>query len=381
MLTLISISIYLDIQQKIYRSYFDSWMADSDPNPKPYQMNFRDLNMETSLRVFCGDYITRQDAEMVSQNYWLITCALELVNFPFAIPGTKVYKAIQARKLAMKCFEQAASESKRRMAEGGEETCLTDAWVKAMLDARMERENPDMGSEARRVLVRDFSDREIALVLMSFLFASQDAMSSALTYLFQHMADRPDILFKVREEQYRLRGDDVDAPLTLELLEQMEYTKIVVKESLRLKPPVIMVPYKTLQPFPIDSKYTVPKGSMVIPSFWNSLHDPSVYPEPDKLKPERWLEGKESPAEKNPRNFLVFGSGPHHCIGQQYAMMHLVAVIGTASVMMNWEHEVTPLSEQVKILPTIFPADGTRLKFTQRPAPALGASAEEAAAM
>lgn len=344
-------------------------------------MLFRDLNMETSLRVFCGDYITGADAQLVSDNYWLITNALELVNFPFAFPGTKVYNAIKARKLAMKCFEKASAESKLRMAAGSEVTCLTDAWVKGMLDARMERENPDLGSESRRVLVRDFSDREIALVLMSFLFASQDAMSSALTYLFQHMADQPDILRKVREEQYRLRGGELDVPLSLELLDQMDYTRVVVKESLRIKPPVIMVPYKTLQPFPIDSNYTVPKGSMVIPSFWNSLHDPSVYPEPDKLKPERWLEGKDSPADANPRNFLVFGSGPHHCIGQQYAMMHLMAVLSAASVQMNWDHEVTPLSEKVQIMPTIFPQDGARLKFHKRPAPPLSATPEEAAAM
>lgn len=324
------------------------WLADPNPEPQPYMMQFRDLNMETSLRVFCGDYIPEHAAKEVSDNYWLITLALELVNFPFAFPGTKVYNAIKARKTAMKWFELTARESKKRMAEGQEVTCLTDAWIKAMLDARQEKENADLDGESRRVLVREFSDREIGMVLLSFLFASQDAMSSGLTYLFQHMADRPDILAKVREEQYRIRGDDINAPLTLEKVEAMEYTRVVVKESLRLKPPVIMVPYETHKPFPIDAGYTVPKGSMVIPSFWNSLHDPAVYPEPDVLKPERWLEGPDSLAEKNPKNFLVFGSGPHNCIGQQYALIHLTAVLGTASVMMNWEHKITPDSEKVK---------------------------------
>ncbi|UZJ55322.1 hypothetical protein CBS101457_004642 [Exobasidium rhododendri] len=376
-----ALGIYLGIQESIYKQHFAKWLADKDPNPKPYMMPFRDLNMETSLRVFCGNYISEEGAKQVSDNYWLITLALELVNFPFALPGTKVYNAIKARKMAMKQFEHTAREAKRRMAEGGEVTCLTDAWVKAMLDARMERENPEMGNEIRRVLVRDFSDREIALVLLSFLFASQDAMSSGLTYLFQHMADRPDVLQKVREEQYRLRGDDLEAPLTFEVVQQMTYTNVVVKESLRLKPPVIMVPYKTLKPFPIDASYTVPKGAMVIPSFWNSLHDTSVYPEPEQLKPERWMEGSDGLADKNPKNYLVFGSGPHNCIGQQYAMMHLTAVLGTASILMNWEHEITPLSEKVQVIATIFPQDGARIKFTPRPAPPFDASPEEAAAM
>ncbi|KAE8213288.1 hypothetical protein CF327_g3192 [Tilletia walkeri] len=372
-----ALATYLTIQEKIYRSYFDKWVSDPSPTPTPYMMHFRDLNMETSLRVFCGDYISDEGAKQISDSYWLITVALELVNFPLALPGTKVYKAIQARKLTMKWFEHTARESKKRMAAGEEVTCLTDAWVKAMIDAR-EGAGDD---ESRKVLVRDFSDREIGMVLLSFLFASQDAMSSAVTYIFQHMADRPDVLRKVREEQYRIRGTDLDAPLTLEQIDEMEYTKVTVKESMRLKPPVIMVPYVARKPFPIDANYTAPKGSMVIPSFWNSLHDPAVYPQPDELRPERWLEGKDSPAEANPKNYLVFGSGPHYCIGQQYALIHLTAVLGTASVLMNWEHEVTPLSEKVEVIATIFPKDGARMKFTTRQRPSEEMTSDEAAAM
>lgn len=375
-----ALGIYLGIQEEIYRDYFNRWVSDPDPNPKPYMMPFRDLNMDTSLRVFCGKYIPDEGAKQVSDNYWLITVALELVNFPLALPGTKVYKAIQARKMAMKWFEHTARESKKRMAEGGEVTCLTDAWIKAMLDARSAQEGSELESESRRLLVRDFSDREIAMVLLSFLFASQDAMSSGVTYLFQYMADLPHILRKVREEQYRIRGDDIHAPLTLEQVEEMEYTRVVVKESLRMKPPVTMVPYLANKDFPIDKDYTVPKGSMVIPSFWNALHDPEAYPNPDEFLPERWLEGPDSPAAKHVKNWLVFGSGPHNCIGQQYALMHLTAVLGSASVTMNWEHEVTPLSEKVEVIATIFPKDGARLKFYPRAAPAPGTAPEVAAA-
>ena len=46
-------------------------------------MIFRDLNMETSLRVFCGSYIAEDNVREISAKYWQITKALELVNFPF----------------------------------------------------------------------------------------------------------------------------------------------------------------------------------------------------------------------------------------------------------------------------------------------------------
>lgn len=376
-----ALSIYLNIQENIYKKHFAKWVAQGSKDAEAFMLPLRNLNLETSLRVFCGNYISDEGAQQISDEYWLITMALELVNFPFAFPGTKVYRAIQARKNAMKWFEHTAAESKKRMALGEEVTCLTDAWVKAMLDAREDRQNDDLGAEQRRILVRDFSDREIGMVLLSFLFASQDAMSSGLTYLFQHLADHPDVLRKVREEQYAIRNNDIDAPLTIDMIEKMTYTRAVVKESLRLKPPVIMVPYMARQPFPISETYTAPKGSMVIPSFWNSLHDPTAYPSPDEFRPERWLEGAESPAAKHPKNYLVFGSGPHNCIGKEYAMQHLIAVMGNASVLLNWEHKRTELSEKVMVIATIYPKDGACLKFTQRPAPPMDAPAAVAAAM
>lgn len=111
---------------------------------------------------------------------------------------------------------------------------------------------------------------------------------------------------------------------------------------------------------------------MIIPAFWNSLHDETVYPEPDSFKPERWLpndDGSEPLAETKPQNYLVWGSGPHKCIGGQYASMHLAATLGTASVLMNWEHDRTPLSDDIKVIAAIFPKDELRLRFTARPPP------------
>ena len=79
------------------------------------------------------------------------------------------------------------------------------------------------------------------MVVFSFLFASQDAMSSGVIYGFQHLADHPEILAKVREEQERVRDGNFEKPMTLEMMDHMPYLKAFVKESLRLKPPVTMV--------------------------------------------------------------------------------------------------------------------------------------------
>lgn len=89
-------------------------------------------------------------------------------------------------------------------------------------------------------------------------------MSSSITFAFQHLADYPEVLAKVREEQERVRGDDLDSPITLDVLDQMPYVHAVVKEVLRHRPPVIMVPYLVKKAFPLTDDYTVPKGTMLM---------------------------------------------------------------------------------------------------------------------
>jgi sterol 22-desaturase len=213
----------------VTRKHYAQWLADAekDKSPKSIMMTARALNMETSLAVFCGSHIPYKAIAEINEKYWLITKALQLVNFPLNIPGTNVYNACQARKIAMKWLEASAKSSKEHIKNGGEVECMLDAWVIEI-------------NAAKEKTGRDFSDREMAMVIFSFLFASQDAMSSGIIYLFQHLADRPEMLAKVREEQQRIRGDP-NTPMTLEMLDGMVYLKAFVKESLRLVPPVTMV--------------------------------------------------------------------------------------------------------------------------------------------
>lgn len=157
-----ALAIYLKVQEKIYRQHFAKWLShDTQANtPRKYQLLFRDLNMDTSLRVFLGEYVTEEGAKAISDNYWLITKALELVNFPLAVPGTKVYAAVQARKIAMKVFESACAQSKQRMATpGAQPHCLLDEWIKNLLE--------------QHDGVEKYSNTEMSLVILSFIFASQ----------------------------------------------------------------------------------------------------------------------------------------------------------------------------------------------------------------
>ena len=138
----------------ITRKHFTRWLenAKKDPSAQPIMFAVRNMNMDTSLRVFCGRHIPEHATQEINDKYWLITRALELVNFPLAFPGTKIYSAIQARKVAINWLSLAAKNSKISMAAGNEPECMLDAWVKELADPAYKGR-------------REFSDREMAMVL------------------------------------------------------------------------------------------------------------------------------------------------------------------------------------------------------------------------
>jgi len=367
-----ALELYLPRQEEVYDKYYEKFLSITEKNngkPVPFMHVFRELMCAVSCRTFVGYYMSDEIIVKIAEDYYYITAALELVNFPIIIPFTKTWKGKKAADMVLDEFAKCAAKSKARMAAGGDITCILDAWVLHMIQSETYRKRVENGEEVPQaekpdMLIREFSDFEISMTLLTFLFASQDATSSACTWIFQIMADRPDLLDKLREENLRVRNGDIQKRFTMDMLEQMQYTRAVVKETLRYRPPVLMVPYVAKKAFPITDTYTVPKGAMVVPTTYNALHDPEAYPNPDVYDPERWVTGD---AEKQLKNWLVFGTGPHVCIGQTYAQLNLMAMIGKASLLLDWKHEVTPLSEKIKVFATIFPQDDCLLSFTKRP--------------
>jgi C-22 sterol desaturase len=355
---------YLPGQEEVYNEYFQKFINLSQVENKgqhiPFMPHFRELMCAVSCRTFVGHYMTEEAVKKIADDFYLITAALELVNFPIILPFSKSWYGKKAADMVLEEFAKCAAKSKVRMAAGGTKDCILDFWVTSMIESKKYRERVAAGgdvdgSEKPSMLIREFSDFEISMTLLTFLFASQDATVSAATWLFQIMADRPEYLDKVRQENIAIRNGDIRAAVSLDQLEKMPWTRAVVKEELRYRPPVIMVPYLAKKDFPITPTYTIPKGSMVVPATYMALHDPEAYPNPDSFEPERWITGD---AEKQTKNWLVFGVGPHYCLGQVYAQANLMLMIGKASMMLNWDHKITDKSEVVKVFATIFPMVG-----------------------
>lgn len=263
-----ALDAYLPGQEQVYNRYFTKMTQmtkDAGGKPVPFMQMFREIITAVSLRSFCGHYISDEAVKKIADDYYHITEALELVNFPIIIPFTRTWYGKKAADLVLAEFSKAAAKSKVKMAAGGEVSCIMDGWIKDMIDSKRWKEAeakglPLDGLRKPTPLLRDFTDREIAQTVFTFLFASQDATSSAATWLFQIMAQRPDILDRVRDENLKIRNGDIHAPVNQDQLDSMKYTRAVVRELLRYRPPVLMVPYMVKKSFPITPDYTIPKG-------------------------------------------------------------------------------------------------------------------------
>ncbi|KAM9913806.1 hypothetical protein OXX69_001268 [Metschnikowia pulcherrima] len=353
-----ALEIYLPVLEKYMEIYLDKF-CDYE-GPREFFPEFRELMCALSLRTFCGSFISEDQIKLIADNYFRITAALELVNFPIIIPYTKTWYGKKIADETMKIFEECAAKAKIAINDdNAKPTCVMDEWIFLMKQAR----DTHAQDTESKLLVREFSNKEISEAIFTFLFASQDASSSLACWLFQIVADRPDVVAKIREEQMAIRNNDPAEPLSLDLIQKMQYTNHVVMESLRYRPPVLMVPYVVKQPFPVTEDYTAPKGSMIIPTLYPALHDPEVYPDPDNFVPERW----ENPSgDMTKRSWLVFGSGPHVCLGQQYVMMLFTGMLGKFVMNSDMKHHVTDISEEIKVFATIFPKDDLILEFSKR---------------
>lgn len=353
-----ALETYIPGEERVMDKYIDRFVNMSKKGAVQYFDVFREYMTAQSLKTFCGDYITEDQIHDVAVNYYRVTQALELVNFPIILPFTKTWYGREIADKTMKVFEKCAQMAKDRMAAGGKPNCVMDRWVLRMVESKKGKQG---------TFIREFSNREISEAVFTFLFASQDASSSLCCWLYQLVADHPDVMKKIREEQLRVRDGDPSKPLTLDLIDKMEYTRMVVKEALRIRPPVLMVPYMAKKDYPISDQYSVPKGSMVIPTLYPALHDPSVYHNPNEFIPERWVAGGKADSAK--KNWLVFGAGTHVCLGRTYVVTSFTGFIGKAVMMTDFQHVVTPDSEKIWVFATIFPQDHLYLKFTKRDDP------------
>nr|XP_004672227.1 cytochrome P450 4A12-like [Jaculus jaculus] len=161
------------------------------------------------------------------------------------------------------------------------------------------------------------SDKDLRAEVDTFMFEGHDTTASGVSWTLHALATHPEHQQRCREEVQGLLGDGT--PISWDLLDQMPYTTMCIKEALRLYPPVPAVSRMLNTPVTFPDGRSLPKGVTVQLSFYGLHHNPKVWPNPEVFDPSRFAPERT----QHSHSFLPFSGGPRNCIGKQFAMSEL----------------------------------------------------------
>ncbi|XP_077539232.1 cytochrome P450 4V2-like isoform X3 [Haemaphysalis longicornis] len=158
------------------------------------------------------------------------------------------------------------------------------------------------------------TEEEVKNEVTSIFIGGFETTASSITFTLFLLGNHPEVQAKVQEEIDELFADDTDRDVTIEDTKKMQYLECVVKESMRLYPPVPLIA-RTVDEDMKVGEYTIPKGSAAVAGIYFIQRHPRFFDEPDKFMPERFLDTKE----KCPFLYIPFSAGLRNCTGQKFA--------------------------------------------------------------
>jgi cytochrome P450 len=197
------------------------------------------------------------------------------------------------------------------------------------------------------------SDAAIAGQLPSLFAAASEASQSALTLALLLLALHP----RVAGELYgELRGSRGGAAPSLEEASTLACVDAVVKESMRILPPVPLQ-IRVAQSDAAIAGHAVPKGTRVMLNTFLVNRMPELYPDGDRFRPERWRTVTPSAYE-----FPVFSGGPHACPGYWFGLASVK--IALAAILMRYRI-VLERSARIdyRVQPTMRPLNAVRVRL------------------
>lgn len=203
------------------------------------------------------------------------------------------------------------------------------------------------------------TDKQVRDESVTLLFAGHETTANAMNWTFYLLSQNPDVEAKLHEElDTVLQGQ----PPTLADLKRLPYTEMVIKESMRIFPPVYAVSRVAVEDAELAG-YTIPKKSIISLFSMITHHDPRWWDEPERFKPERFA--PDYPHQVPKYAYMPFGGGPRVCIGNSFAMMEACLLLATIAsryrLSMVEGHVVEP-----EPLITLRPKGGLPMRLTER---------------
>jgi cytochrome P450 len=172
------------------------------------------------------------------------------------------------------------------------------------------RRRPSQPNGMLTHLTTRFSGQPLAEQVRTLLFSAHETTAVALVWILDTAARAPGVWSTLAQEGR-------------EAVRSLSYANSVVHETLRLYPPVWVIPRTAIRDDVIDD-ILIPAGAIVVISPYLMHRDPAVWEEPELFKPERFGGGVPQHARQN---YMPFGVGPRHCVGRGLAQAELIEVL------------------------------------------------------
>ena len=177
----------------------------------------------------------------------------------------------------------------------------------------MEAKDEDTGEQ--------MSDRQLRDETMTIFLAGHETTALALSWLWYLLDKNPEQAQKLYDEIDQVTGGRTP---TLEDLQRMPYTRMVMDEALRLYPPAWLIMRENLEDDEIGG-YRIPKGTTIMIPTYTIHRDPKLWEEANAFRPERF--SKENARTHHRFAYFPFGGGPRQCIGNNFALMEMQFII------------------------------------------------------
>ncbi|MGH8675281.1 MAG: cytochrome P450 [Burkholderiales bacterium] len=170
---------------------------------------------------------------------------------------------------------------------------------------------------------KSMNDEQLIDNLLTFYLAGHETTAKALTWTLFLLSRSSQWAGALEEEIERVTGG---APVAAEHIERLALVQQVLKESMRIYPPVPMMSRQAVADTSLDGHPVKAGMSVVMPIYAIHRHR-KRWEDPDAFDPQRFAPEREA---KIPRyQYMPFGAGPRICIGTAFAMIEATAMLAT----------------------------------------------------
>ena len=309
-------------------------------------INIRSYCQEITLRVILRIVFGFKEGERYEQLRQLLNSLFDFFNSPL---GTSLllFRSLQRDLGPMSPWGSFLRQIKQiddlLIAEIRERQTQTlgEDILSLMMSARDEQGQPMTEAE--------FRDE-----LMTLLFGANESTANTLAWALYWI----DKLNEVRQKLFK-ELDTLVPEADPTAIAKLPYLNAVTYETLRLHPPTWFAFWRQVKsPFEVMG-YRFEPGTIVGPCIYLTHHRPDIYPEPNRFKPERFLERQFSAYE-----FYPFGGGNRRCIGYAFAKFEIKLVLATilsqVQLTLVDNRPIRPIHRGI----TIAPAGGIRMMVT-----------------